>query len=75
MFYYFSLISNVLINIHEYAKLDHLYIILLGYSVMSQLLIGNKFDSLEELAADFKLFLYVPPYFSIFSEIFISINL
>ena len=34
---------------------------LLGKSVMSQLLIGNKFGSLEWLAADIKVVLYVPP--------------
>ena len=33
-------------------KLDNLYIILLGLSVMSQLLFGNKFGSLEKSAAD-----------------------
>ena len=33
-------------------KIDNLYIMLLGKSVIPQLLIGNKFGSLEYLAAD-----------------------
>ena len=33
-------------------QIRYLYMILLGCSVMSQLLFGNKFGSLEKLAAD-----------------------
>ena len=44
MFYHISLISDVFINIHGHANQ---IIIVLGSSVLSQLLFGNTFGSLE----------------------------
>ena len=53
---------------------------LLGKSIMSRLLIGNKYGSLEWLAADIKVVLYIPPaliffnHFSLISHVFIMFN-
>ena len=46
---------------------------------MSQLLFGNKFGSLEKLAADISLMLYIPSLFllpfSLISHVFINIQI